>query len=361
VYLVTLGPTGDLTIHFDASNSSDGDATDGTNGIKKYVWKVFFDNPWDQPGGNLNGATYEVLSSVSHSWTYRFQNVTVDPSGQVENKIRVELTVIDQADKPSLNDDKFRMYFVVVGEGYGDEAPDVEFTNPADGSSQTGDSIFVNGSVLSGSENGDVMIEIALDEATLDLLPSQKFPKKTEGAYNSISGLGDGDSFSIDLDISELYTESGSSQTIYIKITEGDGDRYTIYKSIDINLVPRTANNGDVDCDAEPEHDDCKAGQTGKGGESSNNMMFIGIGVGAIVLLIVVILTMMLVRGRGGDSSSTATGDDGFGAVAEMDPVEAYVQQLVAQGYPEETARAYAQQYYAQSAQQEQPADGGYA
>ena len=32
-----LGPTGDLTVHFDASNSSDGDATDGTNGIKTYI------------------------------------------------------------------------------------------------------------------------------------------------------------------------------------------------------------------------------------------------------------------------------------------------------------------------------------
>ena len=358
VYLVTLGPTGDLTLHFDASNSSDGDATDGTNGIKKYVWKVFFDNPWDQPGGNLNGATYEVLSSVSHSWTYRFQNVTIDPSGQVENKIRVELTVIDQADKPSLNDDKFRMYFVVVGEGYGDEAPEVEFTSPVDGSSQTGDSIYVNGSVLSGSEDGDVMVEIALEEATLDLLPSQKFPKKTEGAYNSISGLGDGDDFSIDLDISDLYTETGSSQTIYIKITEGNGDRYTIYKSIDVNLVPRTGDGGEIDCEAQPDHEDCAGGTGTNTDSSSDSMLFIGLGVGAVVLLIVVVLTMMLVRGRGGGTVSS--GDDGFGAVAEMDPVEAYVQQLVAQGYPEETARAYAQQYYAQAAQQQQ-AGGGYA
>ena len=31
-----------------------------------------------------------------------------------------------------------------------------------------------------------------------------------------------------------------------------------------------------------------------------------------------------------------------------MDPVEAYVQQLVAQGYEEQMARQYATQYYAQ-------------
>ena len=42
-----------------------------------------------------------------------------------------------------------------------------------------------------------------------------------------------------------------------------------------------------------------------------------------------------------------AGGADAYGAVAQMDPMEQYVQQLIAQGYPEETARAYAQQYAA--------------
>ena len=51
--------------------------------------------------------------------------------------------------------------------------------------------------------------------------------------------------------------------------------------------------------------------------------------------------------------------DDSFGGdVGEMDAVEAYVQQLVAQGYPEETARTYAQAYIAQ---QQQAAGGGVA
>ena len=35
----------------------------------------------------------------------------------------------------------------------------------------------------------------------------------------------------------------------------------------------------------------------------------------------------------------------GYAGVAEMDPMEQYVQQLIAQGYPEETARTYAAQY----------------
>ena len=40
--------------------------------------------------------------------------------------------------------------------------------------------------------------------------------------------------------------------------------------------------------------------------------------------------------------------DSGFGGV--VDQTEQYVQQLIAQGYPEETARAYAQQYSTQAA-----------
>jgi hypothetical protein len=151
-----------------------------------------------------------------------------------------------------------------------------------------------------------------------------------------------------------LYTDSGSTQTIYIKITEGDGSRWTIYKSIDINLVPKSEGTEPVDCDETPEDESCKEA-SGSKSDSGSNMMLIGVAVGAVVLLIVVIVTMMLVRGRGGEESTTG----GIADVADMDPVEAYVQQLVAQGYPEETARAYAQQYYAQAAQQQQQAGGG--
>jgi len=347
INLIRLGPTGDLTVHFDASNSSDGDATDGTNGIKTYIWKVFLDTAWDNPGGApQSGKTTEISSSVSHTFTHRFQNITVDPNTGFEGSlIRIELTVVDQADKPSTYDDRYKMYFVVVGEGYGDDEPVVDFTNPAPGSSQTDDTLYVNGSITSGSENGDVMIEVALDEATLDLLPSQKFPKKTAGEYDSTVSLADGAEFSLSLDIADLYDENGSTQTIWIKITEGDGSRWTIYKSIDVNLVPREAeseNNGE---DPDPE--------TSGGDDGGMSSVVLIAGIGAFVLVIVILLTMVLVRGRGGDSTVADAGAFG-GEVAQMDPVEAYVQQLVAQGYPEETARAYAQQYYAQASQQQQ-------
>ena len=349
IYLIRLGPTGDLTLHFDASNSSDGDATedDPTNGIKTYVWKVFLDNPYDQPGtAPPNGKETISQSSLDdgHKFTHRFQNVTVDPDTGFEGSlIRVELTVEDQAGTPSLQADKFKMYFVVVGEGYGDEEPVVDFTNPAPGSSQTDDRLYVNGSLTSGSENGDVMIEVALDYDTLNLLPSQKFPKKTAGEYNSTVSLENGAEFSLSLDIADLYDANGSTQIIHIKITEGDGSRWTIYKTIDINLVPKESDSDSTGENPEPE-------TSGDDGGLGAGLLYAGIA--AFVLLLIVVVTLLVVRGRGGDSSAVDSGAFG-GEVAEMDPVEAYVQQLVAQGYPEETARAYAQQYYAQAAQQQ--------
>ena len=71
--------------------------------------------------------------------------------------------------------------------------------------------------------------------------------------------------------------------------------------------------------------------------------MIAGIG-GA--LLVIVLLTLVFLR-RGGDDDGVKNVDFSMGMV-EQDPVEQYVQQLVAQGYPEETARAHAQQYAGQ-------------
>ena len=41
-----------------------------------------------------------------------------------------------------------------------------------------------------------------------------------------------------------------------------------------------------------------------------------------------------------------------------MDPVEAYVQQMVASGYDEQTARTYAEQYYASYYEQQRKGGG---
>ena len=79
------------------------------------------------------------------------------------------------------------------------------------------------------------------------------------------------------------------------------------------------------------------------------DMLLIG-GIGVFVLLLVVVVTMMM-RGRGKDSDEDTV--EQFGGVEEMDPVEAYVQQMVASGYDEQTARKYAQDYYAQYYEQQ--------
>ena len=86
-------------------------------------------------------------------------------------------------------------------------------------------------------------------------------------------------------------------------------------------------------------------------GAAGNTLILVG---GVIVFIVIaLILTLLFVRGRGESEM-----DDSFGGdVGEMDAVEAYVQQLVAQGYPEETARTYAQAYIAQ----QQAASGGVA
>ncbi|MEE3083123.1 MAG: hypothetical protein VX320_03410, partial [Candidatus Thermoplasmatota archaeon] len=308
VYLVKLRQTDDITIFFDASNSSDADATDGTNGIDKYVWKVFFDNPWDQPGGNLNGATYEVPASTGHTWSYRFQNVTVDPTGAVENKIRVELTVVDKAGKPSLNDDKFRMYFVVVGDDYGDDVVDVTFDSPISGSSQNGASVFVNGTVNSGIEtttecttlnDGCALIEAALNRSTLDLDFDSKRDKKQEGTYNSVPYLMNGDTFSMSLDISDLYTESGSSHTVYVKVTEtGDTQNEPTIHEFQISLVP--IGSAVVDPPEDDDDENVTANEEDTKSEDDDNSMLIAVAIGAVLLIIAMLVTVFVVRSRSG-------------------------------------------------------------
>jgi len=65
--------------------------------------------------------------------------------------------------------------------------------------------------------------------------------------------------------------------------------------------------------------------------------------------------SLMFMR-KGGDKEDAFGGMEGaFGADA-LDPTEQYVQQLIAQGYPEETARAFAAQYVGQAAAQPEAA-----
>jgi len=238
----------------------------------------------------------------------------------------VELIVYDKAGKQS---EKHRMYFIVVGEDFGDEPPLVQFTAPRPTDSQREDLVVITGNLISGAENGDVKIEVALDPAVLDYSTSQKITQKQIGKFNLSEMNSDGDTFSLTLDISDVYqVETGVASTIYIRITEGDGSRYVISETIDISLVPR-------------------GGESGGGGSADVGLSTtIMAGIGAAILLILVVVVTLVVRGRSRDTVESDTVEQ-FGGVETMDPVEAYVQQMVASGYDEQQARAYAEQYYA--------------
>ena len=335
IYRARLSDTGDLSISFDASASYDPDAPEGSTGIELYEWKVFFDYPWDSSDPTLEGHVFQIPAAAGgEDWTYVFRNLTASTDGNLENEIRVELIVYDKAGKQS---EKHRMYFIVVGEDFGDDEPIVQFSNPGPNDNQKDSLVTISGTLVSGAENSDVVIEVALTEAVLDYTPTQKATQKSIGKFNATEPLADGQQFTMTLDISDLYQEVGIAATIYVRIIEGDGSRYDISQEIGITLVPVIPDDG-------PDEE----------GDSSNMLIFAGAGILVLVLVVVVTMTM---RGRGKDDSTTDTVEQ-FGGVEEMDPVEAYVQQMVASGYDEQTARTYAEQYYASYYEQQRKGGG---
>ena len=332
IYRVRLTDSGDISLSFDSSASSDADAPEGERGIEMFEYRVFFDYPVDSSSPTLEGHEYQVPDAAGGDmWNYVFRNMTSD--GTLENQIRLELIVYDRAGKQS---EKARMYFIIVGEDFGDDPPMVEITSPRSTDSQKEDLVTINGVVNSGAENG-VKIEVALVETTLDLTPSPKATQKALGKYNSTgaTALGDGDSFTLTLNIADLYSETTGVQVmVYWRIVEGDGSRYTIDNSFSIDLLPRPSDP----CVLNPSADGCTE-------ESGNTQMIMFAAIGVIAILAIVGVTLVLRgRGKGDDAGDTV---EQFGGVEQMDPVEAYVQQMVGQGYDEATARQYAEQYYA--------------
>ncbi len=335
IYRARLSDTGDLSISFDASASYDPDAPEGQSGIELYEWKVYFDYPWDSAEPTLEGHVFQIPAAAGgEEWNYVFRNLTASPDGNLENEIRVELIVYDKAGKQS---EKHRMYFIVVGEDFGDDEPIVQFTDPGPNDNQKDPLVTISGILVSGAENSDVVIEVALTEAVLDYTPTQKATQKSIGKFNNTEPLADGQQFTMTLDISDIYQEVGVAATIYVRIIEGDGSRYDISQEIAITLVPDLPDEGPDD-----------------EGDSSNMLIFAGAGI--LILVLVVVVTMVL-RGRGRADDGTDTVEQ-FGGVEEMDPVEAYVQQMVASGYDEQTARTYAQQYYASYYEQQRKGGG---
>ena len=109
--------------------------------------------------------------------------------------------------------------------------------------------------------------------------------------------------------------------------------RYTTTSSEDIYLLKRSSDP----CERDPSADGCDTEGQGLG-------LIIPI-VGALLLVLAIAGVTLSMRGRG--SSAVTDEIRSFQGVEDMDPVEAYVQQMVGQGYPEDYARQYAQDYYA--------------
>ena len=370
---INLDDTGSLTVHFDASNSSDADALSG-NGIESYEWTVLFDKPYDEDNYKLEGHNFITPSSSDGAWAYTFSNVTVDPSGQTESLIRIELVVYDQAGKSS---DKYKMYFSVVPEGFGDAEPTVQIELGLNGTKVSSNNITLTGNIIDGAEQGDVYVEAALVDTTFDATAVAKYTLGLEGKWNKSNALGNGDGFELTLNIEDLFDNQTKSKRVYLKIYEGDDKRWPIIYWIEITLpacqgieVPVEVLDAEpdaywiwnqdtqecewsgefIDSDGDGAPDKEPVSDEAESDGDTDLMVYLGAGFGLALIVIVSLFFVLrggnedeiVDSGMGGDFTATAAG---YAGVAEMDPMEQYVQQLIAQGYPEETARAYAQQY----------------
>ena len=171
------------------------------------------------------------------------------------------------------------------------------------------------------------------------------------------------------------YSNESQTQRVFIKIYEYDsasGERWVTIKWFEINLpacqgleAPSEVLADDPDgrfilvdgaCDWEGRwtYDAVKqewiAPESGPTDDGDGGGLGTGLlaGIGAAVL-IVIILSLLVLRRGGDDEVKSVDFAMGTGGYADaLDPVEQYVQQLVAQGYPEDTARAHAAQYASQ-------------
>ncbi|MGB2507645.1 MAG: hypothetical protein ACPIFP_07990, partial [Candidatus Poseidoniaceae archaeon] len=337
------GDDAELIIHFDASESMDMDALDG-NGIETYEWKVLFDAPYGDDTFDLDGHTFTQTAASGGQWSYKFQNVTVDSTGTTENQIRIELVVYDSAGKFS---EKHRMYFVVVPEGFGDEEPDVQWNQAnLDQTQYTDDTITLTGQVLSGSETGEVYVEVAFFQDNLTASAAIKYQLGQQDLWAKSDNLSDGDEFSLTLDVSTFYGLDPASRQVHLKYYEGTypNERWVTYKSITLKLPACQGLEADqraIDAGGEfvlDANGDCQwegawsydpltgewtdNTQTTTDGEDTagglDPMMLI---LGGVVLLLIIGGSLMFMR-KGGDKEDAFGGMEGaFGADA-LDPTE---------------------------------------
>ena len=231
-YRIHLDDTGSLLVHFDAGNSSDEDAESG-NGIDSYEWRVLFDKPYYDDNYNLNGHWFVTPGSSDGKWSYRFSNVTADPNSAYESLIRIELTVFDKAGYMS---DRYKMYFSVVPEGFGDTEPIVQVDLSMNGTQVNSDAITISGTIQDGSEQGDVYVEVALDEAAFNAPAITKYTLMLEEKWDKSEPLSNLDSFELNLNIEDLYDNTTKNQYVFIMIYEGDDRRWQTTHWIQIIL-----------------------------------------------------------------------------------------------------------------------------
>ena len=167
-------------------------------------------------------------------FTYSFQNITVSEDGQAENQIRLELRVYDAVGKES---EKFRMYFVVADEGSVDQEPVFQFDASDNMTSTDANVFYINGTLVSGSETGEVYVETAFSMDDFDASAVQKYTLSQEGLWAKTSNLYDGDTFSMTLSIDGFYTNLSETIHVYIKTYEGVDERWTTYHWFEITLM----------------------------------------------------------------------------------------------------------------------------
>ena len=366
----------EVTIYFDAGNSSDQDALDG-NGIERYEWKVLFDAPYGDDDFDIEGHEFVQTAASDGLFGYTFRNLTTDSTGVSNTEIRIELVVFDGAEKFS---EKHRMYFVVVPNDFGDDEPEVDINFDLNNTRIVSPTITVSGTVLSGAESqNDVYVEIAFMEESFSASAIDKFNMENDETWAKTKvGLGDGDTFSLTLSLEDFYTNKSVSQRVFIRIYEGQApdERHVIVKWQEFQLAacqgleapPEALRDGGefiLDSDGECQWSgawtfadgEWSEPQTDSGGDAAEGAfagLALPIALGGLVLLILVGTMFFLRRGSEDNAKDFSMTDSGFGGV--VDQTEQYVQQLIAQGYPEETARAYAQQYAAQASAAAAPA-----
>jgi hypothetical protein len=366
----------EVTIYLDAGNSSDADALEG-NGIERYEWKVLFDAPYGDDDFAIEGHEFVQTAASDGLFAYTFSNLTTDTTGVSNTEIRIELVVYDGAEKFS---EKHRMYFVVVPNDFGDDEPVVNIALDLNNSRVVSPTITVSGTVLSGAETqNDVYVEIAFMEDSFSASAIDKFNMENDETWAKTKvGLGDGDTFSLTLSLEDFYTNKSVSQRVFIRIYEGQApdERHVIVQWQEFQLAacqgleapPEALADGgefildsDGECQwlgawifADGEWSEPQSDSSGDSAEGAFAGLALPLALGALVLMILVGTMFFLRRGSEDNSKDFSMTDSGFGGV--IDQTEQYVQQLIAQGYPEETARAYAQQYAAQASAAAAPA-----